>query len=224
MAGAKIRVVILGGGNWAAMAHIPALRGHPDAEVVGLWKRDAASARKMADHFSIPFASSDAAALIRECRPDAAIVSTVAALHHAQAKIALEAGLHVLIEKPMTFTAAEAEELQEIADRKGLHFLISHPWHYTRHAVEARKLLQSGAWRDLDDQPAVHELRHRPLRGRAIRADLRPEPDPPELRQAIRGAGANLVQRPGDRRRRPDLQPDLAWSGPPRLRHGRRAD
>src|SRR3990170_5945433 len=145
MAGEKVRVMILGAGNWAATAHIPALQRHPDADVVGLWKRDERAARKMADDFSIPFASSDIPTLIRESKPHAAIVSTVAALHYEQTKVALEAGLHVLIEKPMTITAAEAEELQHIADRKGLHFLISHPWHYTPHAVEARKLVQSGA-------------------------------------------------------------------------------
>jgi len=145
MAGAKVRVMILGAGNWATTAHIPALRQHPDAEVVGLWKRDSSAARKFADDFSIPFASDDIPQLISECEPDAAIVSSVAALHYEQAKVALEAGLHVLIEKPMTFTADQAQELQDIADRKGLHFLISHPWHYTPHAVEARRLVQSGA-------------------------------------------------------------------------------
>ncbi len=131
--------------GWAATAHIPALLRHPDAEVVGLFRRDAVAARKMADDFSIPFASNDIPTLIRESKPDAAIVSSIAAQHFAQSKMALEAGLHVLIEKAMTITAAEAEELQAIADRKGLHFLISHPWHYTGHAIESRRLLQGGA-------------------------------------------------------------------------------
>ena len=145
MASRKVRVIIIGAGNWATTAHIPALARHPNAEVVGLLKRDEQSARKTADDFSIPFASSDVATLIRESQPDAAIISSVAAFHYEQAKTALEAGLHVLIEKPMTFTVAEAEELQRIADQKGLHFLISCPWHYSPHAIEARRLLQSGA-------------------------------------------------------------------------------
>jgi len=92
MAGAKVRVIIIGGGNWAATAHIPALQRHPDAEVVGLFRRDAVAARKMADDFSIPFASNDIPTLIRESKPDAAIVSSIAAQHYAQSKVALEAG------------------------------------------------------------------------------------------------------------------------------------
>jgi predicted dehydrogenase len=149
MAAAKVRVMILGAGSWATTVHIPALQRHPEAEVVGLWKRDAAAARRFADDFSIPFASNDVRQLIRECKPDAAIVSSVAALHHPHAKLALEAGLHVLIEKPMTLTADQAQELQDIADRAGLHFLISHPWHYNPHAIEARRLVRSGALGDI---------------------------------------------------------------------------
>ena len=98
----KIRVIIIGAGNWAATAHIPALQRHPAGEVVGIMKRDTSAARKMADDFAIPFASNDMSALIQESKPDAAIISSVAVSHYEQAKIALEAGLHVLIEKPMT--------------------------------------------------------------------------------------------------------------------------
>lgn len=144
MADTKVRVIILGAGNWAATAHIPALQRHPAAEVVGLWKRDDKAAQKMADEFSVPFASNDISTLIRDSKPDAAVVSSVAVSHYEQTKIALTAGLHVLIEKPMTFTVAEAEELQQIADEKELHFLISCPWHYSPHAVEARRLVQTG--------------------------------------------------------------------------------
>ena len=79
MAAPKVRVIIIGGGNWAATAHIPAVQGHPDAEAVGLFRRDAVAARKMADDFSIPHASADLPALIRESKPDAAIVSSIAA-------------------------------------------------------------------------------------------------------------------------------------------------
>jgi predicted dehydrogenase len=53
--------------------------------------------------------------------------------------------LHVLIEKPMTFTANEARELVETAANDKLQLLVSCPWHFTAHGVEARRLIQSGA-------------------------------------------------------------------------------
>jgi predicted dehydrogenase len=141
----KVRVIIIGAGNWAATAHIPAIQHRSDAEVVGITKRDTKAAHKMADDFSIPYASNDLEALIAESKPDAAIISSVAAFHYEQSKVALSAGLHTLIEKPMTFTVSESEGLQQIADQKRLHFLVSCPWHYSPHAIEARRLVQSGA-------------------------------------------------------------------------------
>ena len=57
----------------------------------------------------------------------------------------LERGLHVLVEKPMTVTAAESERLVQVANERGLQLLVSCPWHYTAHAIEARRLIRSGA-------------------------------------------------------------------------------
>ena len=51
----------------------------------------------------------------------------------------------MLLEKPMTFTADEARELVEMAAQKKLQLLVSGPWHFTRHGIEARRLVQSGA-------------------------------------------------------------------------------
>jgi predicted dehydrogenase len=76
---------------------------------------------------------------------DAAIVSSTPHLHYQQARAALERNLHVLIEKPMTLTVAEAEELVSLAERQNMQFLISCPWHYTAHGVAARELIQTGA-------------------------------------------------------------------------------
>ena len=91
MSDRSIKVIIIGAGNWAAVAHIPAIQRHPKGEVVGLSKRKIEQARKMAADFSIPFASNDIEDLIQKSSPDAAVVSSVAALHYEQARIALEA-------------------------------------------------------------------------------------------------------------------------------------
>ena len=72
------------------------------------------------------------------------VISSSPHLHHRQAKAALEADKHVLVEKPMTLTVDEAADLVSLARRRGLQLLISCPWHYTRHGMAARKLLRSG--------------------------------------------------------------------------------
>jgi predicted dehydrogenase len=50
----------------------------------------------------------------------------------------------VLVEKPMTFTAAEAKELCDLADAKGVQLLISCPWHFTPHGMAVRAKIRSG--------------------------------------------------------------------------------
>src|SRR5262249_26972317 len=57
----------------------------------------------------------------------------------------LRHGLHVLIEKPMTLTVAQARELVRLAEAKDRQLIVSCPWHYTHHGQEARKLILSGA-------------------------------------------------------------------------------
>lgn len=58
--------------------------------------------------------------LKEQARPDALIVATPSGLHYAQAKAALQAGLHVLLEKPMALLVEEARELVQLAQHKNL--------------------------------------------------------------------------------------------------------
>ena len=84
----------------------------------------------MAKDFRAKHAVTDPIKLLDLPGLDAVVIATTPNMHHAQAKAALERGKHVLVEKPMTFTAAEAKELCDLADAKGVQLLISCPWHF----------------------------------------------------------------------------------------------
>jgi predicted dehydrogenase len=141
----KARIAIIGAGWWATTAHIPAIKCHPDAELVGIQSRERAKAERIARDFGVKHACTRVEELLALPGLDGVIVSTTPNVHHAQVKAALERGIHALVEKPMTFTVAEARELVELAGQKKLQLLISCPWHFTAHAIEARRLIQSGA-------------------------------------------------------------------------------
>ncbi len=141
----KVRIGIIGAGWWATSAHIPAVKSHPGAELLAVQSREKAKAERIAGDFGAKYACADVEELLALADLDAVIVSSTPNVHHAQARAALERGLHVLIEKPMTFTVAEARELVELAGQKRLQLLISCPWHFTAHGIEARRLIQSGA-------------------------------------------------------------------------------
>src|ERR1051325_8153367 len=141
----KARIAIVGAGWWATTAHIPAVKSHPDAELVAVQSRERAKAERIARDFGVKHAFVSVEELLALPGLDGIIVSTTPNVHYPQAKAALERGLHVLVEKPMTFTVAEARELVELAGLEKRQMLIRCPWHFTTHAIEARRLVQSGA-------------------------------------------------------------------------------
>jgi predicted dehydrogenase len=98
----------------------------------------------VAKDFGAKHALTDPAALLDLPGLDAVVIATTPNMHYAQAKTALERGKHVLIEKPMTFTAAEAKELCDLAEAQGVQLLISCPWHFTPHGIEVREMIRRG--------------------------------------------------------------------------------
>ena len=74
---------------------------------------------------------------------DAVVIATPVFTHFALAKKALENGKHVLIEKPMTSTVAQAEELIELAEQKGLTLMADHTFLYTGAVQKMKELIDS---------------------------------------------------------------------------------
>ena len=140
----RIKCGVIGAGWWATFAHIPALLSHPDAELVAVQKRNRQQAQKVAEDFGIPYACTTASELLAIEGLQAVVVSSTPNLHYEHALAALASGKHVLIEKPMTLTVAQAVELVDMARTRGTQFLISCPWHYTAHASEAQRLVRNG--------------------------------------------------------------------------------
>lgn len=140
-----LRVGVIGAGWWATFAHIPAILSHPGAELVAVQSRELAKAQKIARDFGAQHACTTVGQILALPEIDAIIIASTPNVHFDQARVALASGRHVLIEKPMTFQAAEARELVALAARNNLQLLISCPWHYTRHGLAARQLIQSGA-------------------------------------------------------------------------------
>ncbi len=141
----KVHIGVIGAGWWGTSAHIPAIKSHDFAELVAVQSREKANVQKIARDFEVKHFYTEVEQMLALKELDAVIVASTPNVHFAHARAALERGLHVLIEKPMTFTVDEARELVEIAAQKKLQLLVSCPWHFTAHGIEARRLIQSGA-------------------------------------------------------------------------------
>jgi len=111
--------------------------------------RDLSKADSFADTFNIPNRHEGYESLVSDPEVDVIYVSTLHPFHHQHALLALNAGKHVLLEKPFTINAAEAEEIKELATAKKL-FVLEAMW--TRflpsmHAVF--EVINSGALGDI---------------------------------------------------------------------------
>jgi len=87
--------------------------------------------------------------LIKNPEVDAIAIVTPVFTHHELAKKALEAGKSVFLEKPFTYTVAEAEELIELAAKKNLKLMVDHTFLYSGAVRKIRQLIDDGILGDL---------------------------------------------------------------------------
>lgn len=142
---AKARIAVVGAGWWATTAHIPAVQADPNAELVAICDRDAERLKAAAAAYGVATTYTDLDEMLAQAPLDGAIVVTNHASHYPVAKRCLEAGLHVVIDKPMTLYAWEAKTLVELAAAQGRELLVGYPYNYTPYALRCRDLLQAGA-------------------------------------------------------------------------------
>ena len=117
-----VRLGVIGAGWFASRRHLPDAAGRRErVTLAALCRRDAAARQTMAAQFGVEprFAFADWREMLAGAELDAVLIATPNNLHYEQAKAALEAGLHVLLEKPMTIqTADHARELVTLADSR----------------------------------------------------------------------------------------------------------
>ena len=121
------------------------LRDTPDAETLAVGSRTEDSAREFAAWFGIARHYGSYAELVSDPEVDVVYVATPHPFHAENVALCLEAGKHVLCEKPMTVNAAQAERLIALAEDNGL-FLMEGMWTRFFPLMErVRHLISSGA-------------------------------------------------------------------------------
>jgi len=140
----KLRVGVVGAGWWAVANHLPVLKSRSDVDLVAVCRLGRAELAKVQSVFGIPYSTEDFAAMLDEAPMDALVVASPHNLHGAHAIAALERGLHVLIEKPMTVSAAEARAIAALARAKHRHVLVPYGWNFKPYFAKARELVSGG--------------------------------------------------------------------------------
>jgi predicted dehydrogenase len=141
----SVRVGVIGCGWWSTRAHLPALAGDPDARIVALADPDPVRRERAAQRFEVPASYPDAAAMLDAEDLDAAIVATPHATHASLARLCLDRGLHVLVEKPLTIDALDALDLVARAEAAGRELIVGYPYHYVPQLADVRDRITGGA-------------------------------------------------------------------------------
>ncbi len=135
---------MLGAGAWARGAHLPGYRRDPRCEVVAIADCEPDRARDAAREFGIASAEADAYEVIRRPDVDLIDVCTPSHTHFELAWAALEAGKHVLCEKPVAYDFRDTRRAAELARRKGLKTKVGLTFRYSPAMRYMRELIADG--------------------------------------------------------------------------------
>ena len=141
--GAQMKAAIIGTGN-IAREHLGALGELPSVQTVGVCDLSATLAEATADRFDVPAWYTDYREMLERAQPDAVHIATPPTTHYRLAKDCLEAGKHVLCEKPITERYEEFAELRRIAQERGLLLLENHNYMYNGPMQRILDLVTSG--------------------------------------------------------------------------------
>jgi len=121
----NIRVLVVGLGNMG-LSHARAYQAIDGFEIAGLCSRNIGEREDLtAESPGVP-QFNDYAEALAALKPDAVSINTWPDTHAAFARMALDAGAHVFIEKPLADTVAEAEDIAALAKAKGLKLVIGY--------------------------------------------------------------------------------------------------
>jgi predicted dehydrogenase len=140
----KVRLGVIGTGDFAEVCHLPGLKSHPQVEVVALCGRTYARTRSLADRFSISDIYTDYGDLCRRDDLDGVTITTANVFHAEQAIAALEYGKHVLCEKPLGTNVAEVNEMVRAAERSGKIHQVAFTFRYGYAVQELRRRVLAG--------------------------------------------------------------------------------
>jgi len=135
---------VLGAGAWARHAHLPGYRRDPRCEVVAVADPQLDLARDLAHAFDIPSVTGDAADLFARADIDLIDVCTPSHTHFELAWAALEAGKHVLCEKPVAYDFRDTLRARDLARRKDLKTKVGLTFRYSPAMRYMRELVATG--------------------------------------------------------------------------------
>ena len=139
-----ISVGLVGTSWWSDSMFLASLQDHPQGRITAICGRNRQRAQEVADKWKIEKVYTDYEAMIEGGEIQALIVSTPNNSHYPMTMKALEAGLHVICEKPLALNYGEAKRMADLADQKGVKHFVPFTWRFTPPACYIKELIEGG--------------------------------------------------------------------------------
>jgi predicted dehydrogenase len=136
----KLRLGVIGAGSWALASHLPNFARRDEVEMVAVARRGRNLLEKVREEYGFRVASEDYRDVL-DAGVDICLVSSPTGFHHEHAKAAMEAGAHVLVEKPFTISPADAWDLVDTAERLGRHLVVAFGWNHKPMVRDVKRLM-----------------------------------------------------------------------------------
>jgi predicted dehydrogenase len=143
----QIRYAVIGAGNIAQVAVLPAFaHAKSTSKLVALVSGDAEKRRELGKRYELEVMGGyeDLESVIQQAQVDAVYIATPNALHREHALRSAAAGAHVLCEKPLATSAAEAELIVQGCRAAGVKLMVAYRLHFEAATLEAIELVRSG--------------------------------------------------------------------------------
>jgi predicted dehydrogenase len=140
--GGRLRLGVIGAGTWAVAAHIPGLLRRPEVEPWIVSRRDETLLEEIRARFGFARATTDWRAVI-DARPDIIALTGPVHLRSEQALAAIDAGIHILAEKPFTIAPADARAIEQRARDRGVHVVLCYAWNEMGISEQAHRLIHA---------------------------------------------------------------------------------
>ncbi len=139
----RLRVAIIGTAARASYMYGPIIAALPELELVAVWGRSEASAQRTGANLGVP-AYTDLNRLIRETAPDIGVIAVTYAANGEVGLMAVEHGLHVLLETPIAHNLDDADAIIAAAQQRGLKIEVAEQFHRRPLEQIKLKLINSG--------------------------------------------------------------------------------
>ena len=144
MSSKELRVAVIGAGRWSERAHIPGWQRDPRVEVAAVVDVDADAAARVAKEFGVARVATDYRKVLEDPSIDVVDVATGNEAHFQVSWDALEAGKHVLCEKPVHRDARQTKRAAELAAAQGLKTKLGFTFRYAPAVMMAKDLIDQG--------------------------------------------------------------------------------